>query len=234
MSYFFRKIKIVNKMTKNTIFILMFFPFWVLAQPTINMQSNISEVMMRSVVADNLVKAGQFEQALFEYDNILEAAPDYVDGYMRRALLLSRLGRLPEAIQDYNTAKQLDPYVVEVFDIYGRINKMKVLKNVELENQEDASIALKEVQQKMEEDKNNPVLYFTRANLEVLLGLYKDAIKDYDRAIQLKSDYVEAIYNRGIVYIILNNKALACDDFYQSSQLGSERANKKYLFFCRK
>lgn len=221
-------------MSKFIFFLSLFTPFMALAQYSNSSQPNLSDVLTRSVHADNLVRAGQLEQALFEYDNILESSPDYVDIYMRRAVLLSRLGRIPEAVQDYNTAKQLDPYVVEVFDVQGRINKFKVLKDIKVSDPDDASKALFEVQQQLKEEQNNPILHFTSANLKVLLGIYKGAIEDYNTALSFKSDYTEAIYNRGVVYVLLNNMPLACEDFYRSSQLGSARAEKKYTFFCKK
>lgn len=221
-------------MAKFFFFLSFFMPFIALAQYSNSSQPNLSDVLTRSIHADNLVRAGQLEQALLEYDIILESSPDYVDIYMRRAVLLSRLGRIPEAVQDYNTAKQLDPYVVEVFDVQGRINKYKVLKDINVSDSNDASKALFEVQQQIKEDQNNPTLYFTSANLKVLLGIYKGAIEDYNAALQLKDNYSEAIYNRGVVYVILNNLTLACEDFYRSSQLGSARAEKKYRFFCKK
>jgi tetratricopeptide (TPR) repeat protein len=221
-------------MSRFILFISLLFPYFCFSQYANSSQPNMSDVLARSVNADNLVKSGQLEQALLEYDNILEASPDYVDIYMRRAVLLSRLGRIPEAIQDYNMAKQLDPYVVEVFDIQGRINKLKVLKDVKVSDPDDASKALFEVQQQLKSDPNDPVLYFTSANLKVLLGLYKGAIEDYNNALVLKNDYTEAIYNRGVVYVIINNLVFACEDFYRSSQMGSIRAEKKYRFFCKK
>ncbi len=214
--------------------LILTLPYLLCAQVFNTSAPNSSDVMSRSVRADNLVKAGQYEQALSVYDNILEPSPYYVDGYMRRAVLLSILGRLPEAVQDYNSAKQLDPYVVEVFDFYGRINKMKVLKDVAVKQMEDAPVLLREIESQLRKDNNNPVLLFAGANLKVLMGNYKDAIDDFSRAIILKPEYAEAIYNRGIVYTIVNSKSQACEDFYRSSQLGSERAGKKYAFFCKK
>lgn len=213
---------------------ILLFPKLSLSQIYNSSTPNSIDAMSRSVRADNLVRSGQYEEALLEYDNILESSPDYVDGYMRRAILLSRLGRLTEAVQDYNSARQLDPYVVEVFDIHGRINKMKVLKDVSVKNPEDAGKALLEIETKLKNDPNNAGLLFVSANLKVLLGRYQDAIEDFSRAVILKPDYTEAIYNRGIAFVIVNNKTMACEDFYRSGQLGSERAFKKYALFCKK
>ncbi len=192
------------------------------------------DAIVRLTIADNMAKSNQFDLALAAYDDIVDFHPDYVDAYMRRGVLLAAMGRIPEAIQDYNTAKQLDPYVVEVFDFFGRINKMKVLKGVNVDNTEDAAKMLMEIKKKMKHDPQNPNLIYTSANLRVLLGDYGTALKDYNKVLELKKDFVEAIYNRGIVHIILGENSAACEDFLESSKMGSERGAKKYRFFCKK
>lgn len=192
------------------------------------------DAIVRLAIADNMAKSNQFDAALVAYDDIVDFHPDYVDAYMRRGILLAKMGRIPEAIQDYNTAKQLDPYVVEVFDLSGRINKMKVLKGVNVKNTEDAAKMLFEVKKKIKQNPQNSLLIYTSATLNVLLGDYSSALKEYNKAIELKKDFVEAIYNRGIVHIILGENTAACEDFLESSKMGSERGTKKYQFFCKK
>ncbi len=192
------------------------------------------DVIVRLAIADNMAKSNQFDAALATYDDIVDFHPDYVDAYMRRGILLAKMGRIPEAIQDYNTAKQLDPYVVEVFDLSGRINKMKVLKGINVKNTEDAAKMLFEIKKKIKQNPQNSLLIYTGATLNVLLGDYSSALKEYNKAIELKKDFVEAIYNRGIVHIILGENTAACEDFLESSKMGSERGTKKYQFFCKK
>jgi pentatricopeptide repeat protein len=60
--------------------LILTLPYLLGAQVFNTSAPNSSDVMSRSVRADNLVKAGQYEQALSVYDNILESSPDYVDG----------------------------------------------------------------------------------------------------------------------------------------------------------
>jgi tetratricopeptide (TPR) repeat protein len=212
------------------IFFCLFLSANIFAQQSLS--SN--DAIIRLTIADNMAKSNQFNLALEAYDDIIDLHSDYVDAYMRRGVLLAAMGRIPEAIQDYNTAKQLDPYVVEVFDLFGRINKMKVLKGVSIDNIEDAAKMLLEVKEKIKYDQENTTLLYTSANLRVLLGDYSSALSDYNRVLELKKDFVEAVYNRGIVHIILGENTAACEDFLESSKMGSERGAKKYRFFCKK
>ena len=213
--------------------LLLIFPFSLLAQQRMTLPQNYAEPIARLVNADNLIQSLQLEAALLEYDNVIQIAPDYVDAYIRRAVLLARMGKIPEAMQDYNKALALDPYVVEVFDVYGRINKMKVLKDVKVDNTEDAAKILLSLRKQEKKEKDNPLFWYEMANLKVLLVDYQGAIENYNKAISLQENFTEAFYNRGIVHILMKNNILACDDFMTSKKLGSERATKKLAFFCK-
>jgi tetratricopeptide (TPR) repeat protein len=211
---------------------LFVFPVVLSAQLPNNLPSNAGDPIHRLIHADDLIRSLQLDAALLEYDNIIETVPDYVDAYMRRAILLARMGRIPEAMEDYNRAVAIDPYVIEVFDVYGRINKIKVLKDVKVDNAEDAIVILRNLQKQKSKEKENPSFWYEMANMKVLLRDYQGAITDYNKAISLKEGYTEAFYNRGITYILLKDKTRACEDFMQSKNLGSERAVKKLAFFC--
>jgi tetratricopeptide (TPR) repeat protein len=202
------------------------------AQVPHNLPPNAGDPIHRLMHADNLIRSLQLDAALSEYDNIIETVPDYVDAYIRRAILLARMGKIPEAMEDYNRAVAIDPYVIEVFDVYGRINKMKVLKDVKVDNAEDAIVILRSLQKQKSKEKENPSFWYEMANLKVLLRDYQGAVIDYNKAIALKENYTEAFYNRGITYVLLKDKERACEDFVHSKNLGSERAVKKLAFFC--
>jgi len=45
------------------------------------------------------------------------------------------------------------------------------------------------------------------------LGVYRDAIKDYNKAIELDPKYAEAYYNRGVVKAKLRDRWEAIQDY---------------------
>jgi tetratricopeptide (TPR) repeat protein len=192
-------------------------------------------ILARLINGDHLAKLGLFEEALNEYDIAVAADAGYVDAYMRRALILAKLGRMTEAIQDYNQAQLIDPYVVEVFDLYGRIKKENVLKGVSKETTQEPTKFLFTLNKRIKtEEGKNPITFFQRGNIFALLGNYKSAFDDFDKAVALDNNYVEAIYNRGVANILLKNNNAACEDFFTASGMGSEKATKKYTFFCNR
>ena len=66
--------------------------------------------------------------------------------------------------------------------------------------------------------------YFERGNTKASLGQYLAAISDYDNAIQLKPDAVNAYYNRGVAKAKLDQHIAAIDDFDKVMQLKPDLA----------
>ena len=61
-----------------------------------------------------------------------------------------------------------------------------------------------------------------------LLGNIKQAIGDFDRAIDLNPKYAEAYMNRGIANDRLGNSSKAVEDFKMASKLGN-KMSQNYL-----
>jgi tetratricopeptide (TPR) repeat protein len=66
---------------------------------------------------------------------------------------------------------------------------------------------------------NNCLIYNNRGNTHYILGNYKQAIEDYDRAIEIKPDYTDAYYNRGNTYNILGNYKQAIEDYNRAIEI---------------
>lgn len=62
--------------------------------------------------------------------------------------------------------------------------------------------------------------YVNRGNAWSDLGEYENALSDYELAFQVKPDYNEAYYNRGIVFERQNQLKKAKDDFVKAYELG--------------
>ena len=67
--------------------------------------------------------------------------------------------------------------------------------------------------------------YFQRATFRIALGKYKEALADYDRAIELQPDYVEAYNNRGIAKSELGRDEAAVADYDEAIGLKSDLAD---------
>jgi tetratricopeptide (TPR) repeat protein len=63
------------------------------------LQQNPGDAFARYGLAMEYSKTGQTEQALAEFNRLLEIHPDYTNGYFMAAQVLERAGRTPEAKQ---------------------------------------------------------------------------------------------------------------------------------------
>lgn len=61
------------------------------------LEQNPNDAFARYGLAMEYSKAGQTEQALAEFNKLLELHPDYTNGYFMAAQTLERAGRTPEA-----------------------------------------------------------------------------------------------------------------------------------------
>ena len=67
--------------------------------------------------------------------------------------------------------------------------------------------------------------YYLRGNAKFELGLYHEAISDYDKAIRLKPDYADAYSNRGAAKANLKHYAAAIVDYTQVIRLKPDNAH---------
>ena len=63
------------------------------------LEQNPNDAFARYGLAMEYSKAGQTEQALAEFNKLLELHPDYTNGYFMAAQTLERAGRTPDAKQ---------------------------------------------------------------------------------------------------------------------------------------
>mgnify|MGYP006283427303 CR=1 FL=1 len=90
-----------------------------------NIERYGEDIAARLIKADNLMRRGEFEQAIIQYDQAAAQNPMLADVYMRRAIAKFRIGRSREAQIDYQRATLLNPYIA---DLYGYGNAQRALQ----------------------------------------------------------------------------------------------------------
>ena len=63
---------------------------------------------------------------------------------------------------------------------------------------------------------------------------FKDAIELFNKALEIKADYKEALFARGQCYLLTDERNKACDDFEKCTQLGLNQANEYIEKYCGK
>ena len=149
------------------------------------------------------------------WDYVIQRNPGSVAvAYQNRGQLFEAMGRLDDALEDYNRAIALKPadylYHYNRGIVYAKLGR---LDNA-LEDYGRA-IALKPAYYDA---------YVNRGNIHLGLGLTDKALEDYGKAITLDSFRHEAYRNRGVVYMRVGDRRLAVADFQKACELGNEGA----------
>ncbi len=87
--------------------------------------------------------------------------------------------------------------------------------------------------QKIKENPNNYIYYLRRGIAYSYLGLNPDAIKDYNKTIELRPDIPEPYYNRGIARARFRYTKTSCLDIKKAADLGLDNAVMLYKKKCQ-
>lgn len=79
---------------------------------------------------------------------------------------------------------------------------------------------------------NDAIAYLNRGVSYANLGLYPDAITDYNKSISIDSTIPQAYYNRGIAKARFRYTKPACLDVKRAAEMGLEIAKKSYGENC--
>ncbi len=71
-----------------------------------------------------------------------------------------------------------------------------------------------------------------RGQLKMQLSKMDDAMKDYNRAIQVKPEFANAYFNRAALNYIYGDTQKACDDWRKAAKLGLEQAQTVVAQMC--
>jgi tetratricopeptide (TPR) repeat protein len=156
-----------------------------------------------------MIKAGQrfmdgmkYEAAIEQFTRVIDLDPNNPDGYLARAEALEKIRSYDEAYKDLEKALVLAPNNVSVLYQAGRICNL-------LGKYEEALSHLNRV---TAIEKRNKEVYPEKVETLLNLGRYDQALRASDTAILLSKD-VKNTYDRGRVYVKLNNDLLAKREF---------------------
>ena len=148
----------------------------------------------RRIQVPRYLKAGRkhfvqkdFDSALREFNQAVDAAPELAEAYCRRGLVYHQMGKTAEALTDLDRAIQCDPRLPSAYLERGKLRT----------ESGDLDGALADFGQLMLIRANDPDTYLQRGVCLVKKGLVNDAIADFHRVLKLTnhSDYAEPAKN---------------------------------------
>lgn len=123
-----------------------------------------------------------------------------------------------QAVNDANQAVSLAPNLAD-----ARVN----LANAKFKRG-DQNGALQDYEQALQLNPNNLLkagIYNNRGNVYFAQKNYETALSDYDRALNLRKNYADAFYNRGLANEALGNIQSAISDFQKAAKFYQDQNN---------
>ncbi|MBS0011409.1 MAG: tetratricopeptide repeat protein, partial [Bacteroidales bacterium] len=151
--------------------------------------------------AEAFVSNGKYEDAIVQYTHAIELKPTRIDLYLARGEALEMIGHYEEAYSDYEKAKIFDAKDKDALFLLGRVsNKMGKY-----------DLALAHLNRASKVAKREARIYPEKVKTLLELGQYEKALKVSDTAMIFKENDIN-YYQRGLVYVKLNNDVLARKD----------------------
>lgn len=163
--------------------------------------------------------------AVMEIQNcnfLIEQNPKDFDAYALRGAAYYHLELYEEAIKDLDKAISINgecvlAYVVKG-DLYRDLDKYKdALHNYSIATQINES-----------KDVFDFNIYYNKGNINKYLGHNQDAIDDFTKVINLKSNHIEALYYRGLILTKIKKYEIAIKDFEEIIKIDNNHANAYY------
>jgi tetratricopeptide (TPR) repeat protein len=170
---------------------------------------------------DQHYNEGNYEAAIAAYNEYLSTRPKDVKALYNRGRSYEELGQVEKAEQDFLAAMKLDSRNTQV---------MLSLSNL-YQKQRNHSAALLYADYAVQVPGAPAMAYFMKGRALHQLGNTKEALKEYSAAIQMKKDFGQAYYYRGMLKIATDKKSDGCEDIRSALQFnftGAQNALDKY------
>lgn len=154
---------------------------------------------------------GRTDEAMSDYNRVLQLDPDLAEGYNSRGLLHWGSKHAEEALADYGKAIALNPRMAK-----GYNNRAIVYYHLGRYDE-----ALADYARAIESSPEYAEAYYNRGNLYKAAKRYDEALADYSKAIELKAGFVEAYINRGLTYDSMKRYKEAIADYTRAIEFQS-------------
>jgi tetratricopeptide (TPR) repeat protein len=198
-----------------------------------------------------LMDLGHPEEAVKDFDRAITLSPNYGVAYTNRGNAHAALGKNDAAFQDFRKSAELMPQSAVPFNGRGEMNaRLKryhaavhdLTRAISLDSKYEAAYrnrakanfvvgdydeAADDVTQALALEPNQPQqpqLLLLRGRAYAAQNKYKEALADFDQAIQLNPNLVDAYVERGIVFTDNHRFDDAIGDFTRAIQMASNDA----------
>jgi tetratricopeptide (TPR) repeat protein len=155
------------------------------------------------------LREGRLEEAAFQFERALAAAPDFADAHNNLGLVLKNRGDLAGAAERYRHAIRVRPGFAQAHSNLGNV----------LARQGDFSGAAEQFGRAIEIDPGRPGPYINLGNLYVRQGLYTRAVAEYEKAIEIEPMMADAHKNIAVALEGLGKMPRAVEHYRRALEL---------------
>jgi tetratricopeptide (TPR) repeat protein len=159
--------------------------------------------------ANQALNQNNYAEALRLYDEAIAKNAEFSDAYLNKGITLLKLNRAEEAYEILTAAINLDPTLVQA-------NLVRAETGLHLGKLREAKLDLQQIEK---EYKDSSRYYLIKGNILEAEGNESSAISEYEHALQLNKNNVEALVNRGAIYYRLHSYAIAKNNFDEAVRL---------------
>jgi len=156
-----------------------------------------------------LVKKGQIDEAINQYQDAIRLKPDYADAHNNLGVALVKKGQIDEAISQYQDAIRLKPDYAEAHNNLGYL----------LRNQGHIEEAMEHYHKALQINPNYPDAL---NNLGVALadqGRFDEAIENYHKVLQIEPTHFPTLNNLGVALADRGRFDKAIENYYMALQI---------------
>lgn len=176
-----------------------------------------------SLLGDEYFEAGKYEKAIEAYNEYLKLEPRHVKTIYNRGRCYQELGNQEAALKDFNKVIELDGNNENALLSLGQI----------LYGKDDFKSTIFYGEKVLEKDPNNSMAFYLIGRAYHRQGTTREAMRNYNAAINLTPNFGEAYLYRGALKLLLKQKKAACIDLNKAAELNAEGAENALKKNCR-
>jgi tetratricopeptide (TPR) repeat protein len=176
-----------------------------------------------SLEGDSYFESGKYAEAITAYSSYLKLKPRHVKTIYNRGRCYQEIGEYDKALEDFNKVIDLDP-----------LNQNALLSiGQEMYRKGDFKSVPYYSEKVLEKDPNNSMAHYLIGRANHKQGLIRDALIQYNSAINISPDFGEAYLHRGALKLYLKKNQAACADLKKAAELNTEGAEEAYRKNCK-
>ncbi|MFA9390288.1 MAG: tetratricopeptide repeat protein [Prolixibacteraceae bacterium] len=204
-----------------------------------------------------LAKTSDYRNQILAFDERIKQNNDISNNYLYRGIFKSLIMDFSNAIDDFNKAIKLDERnllayfmranaeakMIEAIEKIADQNEMITASQDKIKEYPKTKKELEEINGALDEiftdysvvlymNPNFYFGYFNRGNIYCKNEKYLAAMDEYDKAIAIDPEFAEALYNRGLVKILLNDIEGGAKDLSRAGELGIEESYNVIKRYC--